>query len=84
MGWVPGGEDPRLLNWAGSWGQGPPAPQLGCVGDRHPHAEDASFSLPRVPLASLDSKCDYNFGGVDLSRNALPRQSRGFLWPQHW
>ena len=54
---------PRLLNWAGSWGQGPPAPQLGCVGDGHPHAEDASFSLPRVPLASLDSKCDYNFGG---------------------
>lgn len=55
MGWVPGARTPGSSTGLGPWGKDPRLLNWA-------HAEDASFSLPRVPLASLDSKCDYNLG----------------------
>lgn len=56
MGWVPGARTPGSSTGLGPWGKDPRLLNWA-------HAEDASFSLPRVPLASLDSKCDYNLRG---------------------
>ena len=66
----PGSEDPQLLNWA-AWG-------MGILTLRMPasHCPGCLWPLWTQSVTII-------LGG-DLSRNTLPRQSGGFLWPRHW